>query len=155
LLFAFSLLSCTSALDREAKEEATKYWNSLVTKCDNSFYIGDNTKKIHHLYDNDDYRLAELKGISTEIMSTPLSEADKLNGVEWKGTTHLRVKSARFVMSGDPPWTEWFDTDNKMEFFRNGLTREMRKQNGKWIFEGGWGVSVDCAGFVEIRRRSR
>lgn len=39
--------------------------------------------------------LIELKGIYTEVVGNDLSEADKLNGISWKGSVTVKTKSER------------------------------------------------------------
>ncbi len=132
LLTALSLfVSCGSSLKREAKREAEKYWLSKLTRCGESYYrrehFGDNTpspsKDVYY----------ELKEPGAEVSSYGISDADKLNGLEWTGTTYLTAKVSRSIGDKEPAnqWTEWTNGAG----LEGDVISTIRKEKGQWVVE--------------------
>lgn len=56
----------------------------------------------------------ETKGVTRQVTSTPLSEADTLNGLQWQGEVHFSSRIHRKYSLGDSfekerQWSEWRD----------------------------------------------
>lgn len=99
----------------QAKIEAAKAWDALVTKCGDSFYsfIGS--------------QLSEFRFVSITVEEHRLSEADKLNQIEWEGRTYFNTRAWRTYWTNSRPehWTEWTTIP-----FRPSL--HMTKKAGTW-----------------------
>lgn len=120
-------------LDKEAVKQALDYWK--LTKLGQSHYLhminrsSDNMNKERTIY--------ELRNVVAELRPNDINEADKLNGLEWRGTITLCAVSrtycpqrARDPWSGrtEPPdktWSEWRE-------FSLGGQELLWKTNGKW-----------------------
>ena len=68
-----------TSLDREARNKAAAFWGTLVTDCGGSSYLAARG------YEGIT-AIVEMKGaVNVVLKPEELSEADKLNGVEWRG----------------------------------------------------------------------
>jgi hypothetical protein len=123
LSFACSAESITPKLspDGEAEAEAQRYWNSILAKCGDSYYARDNrgTPGAERI-------IMQFKDVTFEVNELKITEAEKLNGIEWSGWAIFNTKVSRFYLT---KWESW----------RNGAvfpvnTMLMRKEKGKWIF---------------------
>jgi len=130
LLIAFLIsLSCGSASNSEAQGEAKKYWLSKITKCGDSYYrrehFGDSTptpgKDVYY----------ELREPDVNVTHYGITEADKLNGLEWTGTIYLTAKVSRSIGDKEPTnqWTEWANGPG----LEGDMSASMKKEKGQWI----------------------
>jgi hypothetical protein len=113
-----------SGIEAEAQQEAEKYWGSLLTKCAGTIYGKDNRRAVDQIY--------EFRDISIRIKPQSLSDADKMNGIEWSGNAYLDSKTSR-ILTGDK-WGPW----REGSIYLNSET--MEKVNGQWKF----GVVADA-----------
>lgn len=147
-LLTFSACSSTHVLTRssvndEAREEAEKFWFSQITKCGDSYY-----REIQ--YKSKDVVFYEYKEPSVHVASATVTEADRMNGIEWQGRISLEAKLSRIWGSDLGHWQQW----------SNGLgdTRDnsyhMKKVKGQWSINTDRGkifeevsqyVPVDCS----------
>lgn len=122
-------LACTSlpgvsgsSADAEARREAEKFWATQITKCGDSYFRKEVLKKDNYvLY----YQMKD-----TEILVTPnkVTEADRLNGIEWKGSTTFRPKATRVWGTEKGAWYEWKRGPGGVP----ELTYGLKKVNGRW-----------------------
>jgi hypothetical protein len=134
------------SIEREAKNAATDYWRGIISRCGESSFIGDNVTNVRP-YGSDYLNVIELKDYEIEVESKQLTDADKLNGIEWQGVTQINVKTARYN-AGDNFQGEWFDVNDRgfPKYLRLEARRFMSKRKGEWVFgSNGWGVSIDCS----------
>lgn len=109
-----------SPLDAEARHKGEEYWYAGLTKCGDSYY-GKNEPYDFTYQFND---------VSIELSLTQLTEASRLNGVEWSGFATLRCKTSRMRVK-DLKWEPW----------QNGsayplVNVEIKRVTGKWLFHG-------------------
>lgn len=115
----------SSPLLSEAREQGRQFWLKWFTVCGESYFQGAPGD------------LRELRGISFNIEAYPLSTADQLNGIQWKGNAMFAVKAFRDQHSG--VWGPWEDgprdgpTEKSIGDKGFGLV-EMIKRNGQWEF---------------------
>ena len=78
--------------------------------------------------------IVEGKGVSLSIKSQSLSDADRLNGIEWRGQIVANNKAQRLYLSADcnlnvneghKGWTEWKESYEMVQWF-------LEKKEGKW-----------------------
>jgi hypothetical protein len=147
---------------------AKKIWELLLTKCGESYYyyvyepvtLLDGTKV------NDRGRgfLHEFRGIAFKLLPEPVSPAERLNGVQWKGHTYIEVTASRelevkkrgpsvsflqysepIATTNGPVWSniKWSDKGGE----NVGESVSMTKVNNKWVFQRvttpGLGVEFD------------
>lgn len=117
-------VSTKAAIDGEAQQEAEKYWGALLTKCGGTIYGKDNRQAVDQIY--------EFRDISIRVKSRALSDADRMNGIEWSGNAYLDSKTSR-VLTGDK-WGSWRDGSIYLN------SENMEKVNGQWKF----GVAADA-----------
>ena len=131
LMVLFLTSSCGSSLKTEAKREAEKYWLSKLTRCGDSYYrrehFGDRTstpgKDVYY----------EMKEPDVEVSEMGITDADKLNGLEWTGTSYLTAKVSRSIGDKEPvnQWTEWANGAG----LEGDVAVGMRKEKGQWVVE--------------------
>jgi hypothetical protein len=120
-----------SALGAEARTEAENVWGKVLTKCGDSYYYTTNG-----VTDLAGGTVVQIRGaISFHLLPSPrrLSPADKLNGLEWEGTSTMTAglnREADFVNVDSSAlallsWREWAD----------GLTDilVLQRKNGRWL----------------------
>lgn len=136
------LHATTNPLDEEAKALAKKALTQHWTTCGDSL--------VTHLSNTIGVDYIELKGVYADLSRNAenarygygIGEADRLNGIEWRGVVEFRAKLGRIHLtadhvdyslqsfgwaSGKPGWSKWFDGD------RNTLPKvRMTKTNGQW-----------------------
>lgn len=105
-----------------------------ITKCGNSHYTKD--------LDPGGYPLGlyEFKNLSIQITASPLTEADKLNGIEWKGTVILVAKATRaFKVPGmleggkvGATKQEWLDWESGAKIDHQSVYGSLLKKKGRW-----------------------
>jgi hypothetical protein len=137
--------SAASLAKTEAQQEAEKFWATQVTKCGESYYRKEVLPK-----KGDYVLLYEMKEPTVLAEPRKLSDADRLNGIEWEGRTVFSPKSSR-VWGQDPgTWYEWKKGMGNVP----ELSYPMKKVNGKWSVDTKrhWSreetskyVPVDCA----------
>jgi len=125
LLFLFTPYVYAGSLDEEAKKEIMVFYFSkrLITKCGNDLYSYLGIKNQPAL----EGVIVELKGLSAEVKSQPLSNADKLNGVEWKGSGNIRQEAWRMYheKTGWSGWQPPPQNESRRLF--------LGKKKGRWI----------------------
>lgn len=114
----------SSAIDTEAQQQAEQYWGSLLTKCAGGIYGQDNRQAVDQIY--------EFRDVSIRVKSRPLSDADRMNGIEWSGDANFDSKTSRVLTAGK--WGPWRDGSILLN------SQKMEKINGQWKF----GVSADA-----------
>lgn len=129
----------------EAQREAEKFWATQVTKC------GDSHFRKEVLLKKDDYALLyEMKGPTVLVDANKVTEADRLNGIEWKGSTTFSPKASRVWGQESGSWFPWKKGAGNVP----ELTYGMRKVKSVWSIdtERHWSreetskyVPVDCS----------
>lgn len=128
LVFLFS--SCKSALEREAQVEAEKMWSSYFTRCGDSYFGATGREREY---------ITQIKNPQINVSSKQLTEADKMNGIEWKGTTVVGCKVHRTGNSND--WESckggfFLNRDDNMSDSPTTFhLLNIQKIKGKWISE--------------------
>ena len=89
------IAGCQIGIEREAQTEAEKFWDTKITKCGNSYFTSTKWDK----------EIIELKDVSYELLTEPISQSDKLNGIEFNGTTILIASSRRIYRHNQ--WGDW------------------------------------------------
>ena len=120
-------VGCGRSLDNEAVNSAKEYWK--LTQIGGSTYlckIGAGAKTVY-----------EFRNIKVHVTPQSLSEADKLNGVEWRGSVSLKADAVRRYRSLssysgelDMTWSPWFSTNTSSaeEYM------DLQKSQGEWKF---------------------
>ncbi|MCA1617781.1 MAG: hypothetical protein LC795_00395 [Acidobacteria bacterium] len=112
-----------SSVDAEARREAEKFWATQITKCGDSYY----RKEV--LIKKDGYVIYyQMKDPKVEVLPQPVSEADRLNGVEWKGSTAFIPTASRIWSTEKKAWSEW----GKGAWGVPELNYGMKKAKGAW-----------------------
>lgn len=111
----------TSGLDREAAKVAQEAFDLGYKHCGDSYY----KLRIDQVGIPD--TLSELKGVKLEVIADQLSEADRLNSVEWKGVAVLRYTVTR-SHSQASGWGQWLPAHPP------GIQGKNRfiKRSGRW-----------------------
>jgi hypothetical protein len=127
---AYLSLACSSltgaggsSLDSEARREAEKFWAAQVTKCGDSYY------RKEALIKKDGYVIYyQMKDPKVEVLPQPVSEADRLNGIEWKGSTAFVPGASRTWNTERKSWSDW----GKGAWGVPELNYGMGKAKGEW-----------------------
>jgi len=77
----------------------------------------------------------QIKGLNFEVVSQKISDQDKLNGIEFRGSFNLPNESDRAwpdsFASGPARWTRWSKVTEFMAF-------SVQKKNGEWQIVPAW-----------------
>lgn len=84
--------------EQEAIAEVKKFWEQHSTKCGDSYYSAGGDYESGYTYQ---YRNVAF----TPYQNSPLTEADKLNGILWKGSVAIRPETYRKSYSNQ--WQQW------------------------------------------------
>jgi len=106
----------------EANIVAKQYWDGIVVRCGDRYVSYGSITEYQ-----------EVRGFAWAVEKYDLTDADKLNGYEWKGATVPFASAFRMggrPGRGDGDWTNWING--------SGLSRvTLVKKNGRWIFNEG------------------
>jgi hypothetical protein len=117
ILLQLCLLACSAAvaqsLDQEIEAEAQKLLPTFFTKCGDDYFSKQTFRG-----NPDTYIIGQYKELTTRVTSYPLTKADPLNGIEWKGIIHFTATVKRefahgpmfsqFLSTHKPDvWSEW------------------------------------------------
>src|ERR1044072_2311146 len=107
-----------SNLHADALKEYQKIFESIFTHCGDSYYvehtyiyrtIGKKNSGINDIvFDENKVEIVRLKEVVFKAFSTPLSDADKLNGFQWRGTARISYP-AQQMYEKDTGWSVWTD----------------------------------------------
>jgi hypothetical protein len=84
-------------LSDEARQVAQDYWKKRVTQCGDSFYTRFNVQG----------DIGEYKGGAVTVSSFSLSEAEQLNGYQYRGVTTFSYKTFRVFSAKTSRWQDW------------------------------------------------
>ena len=132
-----SVTSRGTSLDDEAKREITNHWNKRFLTCGNVWVNGKRaTKSGDSPYPPTFW---ELQGVTFSIETRPLSQANKLNGAQWRGVSVLHAAAGRLGFG--TRWLEWMPGVSGNGFI--GLFVEAQKAKGVWSFSEGNGAPAE------------
>jgi hypothetical protein len=133
-------------IDDEANTQAQQYWSSIYTKCGDTFVTAYETNYNSIIVGSfSGFYAGQITApqISTTGSSRPLLEADKLNGVEWIGSTIVSCESLRLYKCENTkaqcePIGDWKPCPTNLT--RNRLTVpiypiSVKKIKGSWQFK--------------------
>jgi hypothetical protein len=110
-----------AASSSSAEQEAAKFWSRYVASCGGSHYL----RKAPGIF-------VELRGFRVQVRYAPITEADRLNGVEAKGQSWFEASAYRTYSNS--AWHAWgngipddVNLTNKVNF---------QKSRGRWNFYG-------------------
>lgn len=121
-------------------------WKLALTECTRpgdrtpSYFLAQRDKAAFS--PEDKWELFEEKGALKISDPAPLSEADRLNGVQWRGTTFVKVSTLRqfnFTQRHHGDWSDWADTsriDNLAPLIGTTEVFKLEKRNNQWILDG-------------------
>lgn len=113
----------------EAKEQSQKFWDSALVKCGDSYFgvltfAGEDVPSQR--------RIVQMR--EPEIIVTAaegeVSQADKLNGVEFSGKTFISASASRSYNNGK--WGEW--SERTLATPSGTTSTTVRKVKGRWQF---------------------
>src|SRR5580704_15646192 len=115
-----ALTGCTfgGSGNRDADRFAESYWKDRISECGDTYVVsvGLRTSYIAGVF--------EYKGLKTWTNAVDISEADKLNGFEFRGATGFTMTSMRMGSKGKPP-SDWMNVNK-------GMSMYFWKKNGVW-----------------------
>jgi hypothetical protein len=113
-----------SGLAAEARREAEKYWDSALTKCGDSLYgvKADTTLPEGALY--------QFKDPEITVREQQLSDAGRLNGLEYAAVTAVTYKAFRKNWRGE--WSAW-QGPGMVGGVNTYLNEDVRKLKGRWV----------------------
>jgi hypothetical protein len=121
----------------DARQQAAKYLESNFTKCGDSYYL------LVRLSDSDGMfnGLYQLRGLTISLEPGRLSEADRLNGIEWTGAVEYKVRANRKYENGS--WSEW--RNGFFPFRPHPLVIGLVKRNGGWNVQAPSRQRIGCS----------
>jgi hypothetical protein len=99
------------ALDSEAELQAKRFWDKTMMQCGNRSFIGNADKE----EPTGSRYLVEYKGLSFKLTNYPLTDADKLNGYEWKGRMTRKAKAWHTWPDMMRQWASWGADESNSE----------------------------------------
>ncbi|HEY0077974.1 MAG TPA: hypothetical protein VGB73_04960 [Pyrinomonadaceae bacterium] len=118
----------SASLGSEAKRQAESYWTAKLIRCGDSYYGIDEPLPNQRL-------LYQLKEPNVTVISLPITEADKLNGIEFLGVTSFSPKVYR-LYSPNNGWGAWHDGGSNQDSTNLlkdvPLSAVVGKKKGKW-----------------------
>jgi hypothetical protein len=91
----------------------------------------------------------QYRDVEIRVDSEKISEADKLNGVTWKGRTYFKPKANRWWSSSDRKWTPWKNGAPPMGSSLDMIQR-FGKVKGQWTYEhSAFYKPVECSDIPE------
>lgn len=161
---ALLLTSCKSAIQKDAESKAKEWWNESIIRCGDDYYTKyfPNGGDLNEVYmgtvsGRSSNAFIEFKSARFDLVETPLTEADKLNGIEWKGLVILVPAnfSFRYYDYEADKWSDWrqgpmmyvsevhhsintlMQAADGVERLNTPQARVLAKQKGKWSFDVG------------------
>lgn len=143
LLCLASCSSGKSTLSTEADRKAQEYFERTVAKCGDSYYAKvrwsdidtTNLRIIPH------ETLLQLKDPFVTVKEKTLTEADKLNGIEWEGWIIFVTSAYKEHNDFQNSWSNWSDGVPKHISIipiiggKPMLDRTFSKKNGRWSID--------------------
>jgi hypothetical protein len=113
-----------SPLIAEAQHQAEQFWGKWLTKCGDSYFDGPPGS------------LREFKEIKFGIVAAPLSRADELNGIQWKGNSMYAARAMREQEKG--VWGAWMDGPQDGPTMKSAGEKgfgvlHLEKKDGQWV----------------------
>src|SRR5271157_2071175 len=114
----------------ELKSHVDQFWSSRVRSCDGSWYSAHyfGTSKQDEALDG----YIEYKNVHWTTTPKPISQADSLNGVQWRGTTTLTAVACRWAASKGAEWQPWANGTGTQD-----PSVDATKINGVWTIAPG------------------
>lgn len=124
LLFAipFLLLSCSN--NDKLHDEAVKKVDEIVFE---KYFL----KEGNDWYSKSDRGYIQLKVVNIISSCRNITEADKLNNIEWSGYVTFECSSVRDYNANLGSWDSWRDTKMLGDLFKP-LKVRIQNVNGKW-----------------------
>jgi len=104
----------------EARRQGEAFWQARVTRCGGDYYSRIPNGNI-----------IQYRGVSIRVVPSNLSEADSLNGYQFRGTVAFDYRLAREYSAQGKRWGQWRTFGSESLFYRNLIT----KRRGKWNIE--------------------
>ena len=142
LLFAV-LLSCSpaeSALSSEAERKGQEYFDRALAKCGDGHYTVVRWSDVDTINSriNKHETLLQLRDPVASVKEEPLTQADELNGIEWKGWIVFTVAAHKERHDFQKSWSDWSNGVPRylpvvaFSGSKPMLDTQLRKQNGQW-----------------------
>lgn len=113
--------SAPNAGQSSGEQEAAKFWSNYVASCGGSHYM----RKAPGVF-------VELRGFRVQTKYDPLTEADRLNGLQAKGASWITASAHRFYSNS--AWGRWGDGTYPDFTLVNSV--RFQKSRGRWNFYG-------------------
>jgi hypothetical protein len=117
----------------EASTQASNHWLQEFKSCGDSFFsknfIGGGRERRFIGY-------TEWKGLKWSVEGRPITTAEQLNGVQWKGVTFVFVSAYRIANGVDGDWSDW------VPGFNHSPEVQLTKVNGQWRVTDSYSVRV-------------
>jgi hypothetical protein len=128
-----------SALDIEAAKKAVDFWKpTSVGRA--SCYVCENNPD-RKAASNHTKTVFELQDVKVQVAPESLSEADKLNKVEWRGRVSLHYTAVRYYSPPDKTWSQWREAgyvEPDMDFERTDGDLKQPAKQGFTIVKGSY-----------------
>ena len=117
----------------EGQREAEKFWKPYAPTCSGITYMKSGKQGY-----------IEMNGFRITAEYDPITQADRLNGIEAKGTS--RIKSDTYRSFYDSKWHEWKNGSPT----NLGRVAHFQRFKGQWKFEGGayfneFALTMNCS----------
>ena len=155
ILISVLSLSCSSlgksAIRREAEDRAQKWWENVIAKCGDEYYVRYEGGQVGAIYfdkfgSESKNAILQFKNASYQVIDEPISEADRLNGIEWKGALLIPFNTLYRAYDLDrKQWSSWSEgpviySDKVLKAFNQIMgdtnspqTQHFSREKGQWF----------------------
>lgn len=118
----------------EASAQTTNHWQQLVSVCGTSYFSKNFTQGSKRERRFTGY--TEWKALAWRLDPQPVSAAERLNGIQWKGVSFMSVSAYRIADGSDGNWSDWVPGFNHSPEIR------LTKVNGQWHVDAPYNVLI-------------
>ena len=122
------------SLTGDARAAGQRYWETGLKRCGDSYY-GKYSYTSFIIRPTRNNNLYQFKNLAFEVKAETLNDADKLNGIDWKGKSLLTYDAWRSYSYDFEKWNEWVSGRPLLE--GPPVVADLRKQKGQWIVGNG------------------
>jgi hypothetical protein len=116
------------AVRLEAEAEAQRYWNTVLSKCGQSY-----AAKSYELLGP---RITQWTNVTFHVKPEMTSEAERLNApdVQWRGVAEARGTSRRD--EAGLGWSQWVSVEDRGRIYQVAWRARLTKSTGAWTVSG-------------------
>lgn len=119
----------------QAAQAAHFYWDTFLVTCGGIAYTKVPSQGVSQNPEHPSFTLYEFKGEKINTVMRPVSNIDRMNGLEWNGVAQLTYTARREKLLGvpDAKWSEWIPYQQAFAVI-DGMSSTISKKKGELYF---------------------